>query len=239
MFKNVLLGFSLLCGFLLPNHINAFASQPPLAYSWQTGDSDASAIVMPPLPTGYTYASIDSVATDAAGNAVMVGYASNADYTAQIALAYRLAYGANMATQITLPPLPAGATHGWISSVAINADGNAVMVGRAYNSRAMETATSITPLAYRIEDGKTEAKLITTPDLPDEYPRGYLRSVAINDDGNAVMVGVFIRPYPLSVTKENFLPFACILTPGADIATQITTPLPANQRTRRDILRCN
>ena len=220
MFKNVLLGFSLLCGFLLPNHINAFSTQIPAVYSWETGDSDASAIVMPPLPDGYTRGNINSVAINAAGNAVMVGDAKNDDDTAQIPLAYSWTTGDAEATQITTP-LPTGYTYANISSVAINAAGNAVMVGGAQNT----DGSSRILLAYRLDNGATEATPITSLDMPAGYTYGSLNSVAINDDGNAVMVGnawKIDNDFPV-----DMIPLAYSWTTGAATATQITTDLPA------------
>ena len=221
MFKNVLLGFSLLCGFLLPNHINAFASQPPLAYSWQTGDSDASAIVMPPLPTGYTRGEIKSVATDAAGNAVMVGYAYKGDGT--LPLAYSWTNGDAEATQITTA-LPAECPRGSLVSVAINADGNAVMVGEASKTDHSDQI----PLAYSWTTGEAEATPITFPsDLPDGFPKPNLWSVAIDAAGNAVMVGTAQIP-----TEGRFLfkPIAYRLNKGVTRAEKITLPeLPVGE----------
>ena len=218
MFKNVLLGFSLLCGFLLPNHINAFAIQPPLAYSWEIGEPDASAIVIPPLPTGYTRGWIYSVAIDAAGNAVMVGYASSKDYTDRIPRAYSLASGAKIATLITLPDLPDGYPKGDLYSVAINAAGNAVMVGYASN----EDSTVQILLAYSWTAGAAAATQITTP-LPAGSTKGRLQSVAINAAGNAVMGG-----RARSTDGSAWIPMAYSWTAGAAEATQITLPdLPA------------
>ena len=217
MFKNVLLGFSLLCGFLLPNHINAYT---PLVYSWETGDSATSAIVMPPLPAGYTNGKIISVATDAAGNTVMVGQAYNADNTALIPLAYRLAYGATGATQISTP-FPAGYTNGWIGSVAINADGNAVMVGQAVSQIGSAGHSEGVPLAYRLDKTATEATPIT-PEFPDKYKKGILSSVAIDAAGNAVMVGY------TDTIDESAPIFAYSWETGDPAASQITTNLPTD-----------
>ena len=215
MFKNVLLSFSLLCGFLLPNHINAYSTRIPLVYSWETGDSDASAIVMPPLPTGYTRGGITSVATDAAGNAVMVGTAYNADGT--LPLAYSWTNGDAEATQITTA-LPAECPRGSLVSVAINADGNAVMVGGAKKA----DGTAQIPLAYSWTTGEAEATPITFPsDLPDGFPKPNLWSVAIDAAGNAVMVGTAQIP-----TEDYFLyrPIAYRLNKGVTRAEKITLP---------------
>ena len=216
MFKNVLLGFSLLCGFLLPNHINAYSTLIPTVYSWETGDSDASAIVMPPLPDGYTYGNINSVAINAAGNAVMVGDAENDDGTAQIPLAYSWTTGDAEATQITTP-LPTGYTYANISSVAINAAGNAVMVGWARNA----DFTAHILLAYSWTNGDTAATRITFPALPAGYEKGVLRSVAINDDGNAVMGGEAEND---DFTAQILLAYSW--TNGDTAATRITMPFP-------------
>ena len=222
MFKNVLLGFSLLCGFLLPNHINAFSTQIPAVYSWETGDSDASAIVMPPLPAGYTIGVITSVAINADGNAVMAGKAEKADFSDDIPIAYRLAYGETAATPITLPTLPDGYTSGSITSVAIDAAGNAIMVGHAGNAISPGSPPFL-PLAYSWTDGATEAKEITLPPLPGGTLAGILYSVAIDAAGNAVIVG----------EGDGAEMAAYKLVPGAIKATLITVAPPSGEKESR------
>jgi hypothetical protein len=168
------------------------APEYPLANQFSLGDSSSSVITMPPNFQGR----ILNLAIDPyRGTTIYVG--ENQDNSP---IVFR---GSVVSSAVAAVPLPSGIGNGIFTNVAIDSDGNAIIVGYG------QDPSSILPLIYRLSSGAREPVKIS---LPNENT-GELFSVVIAKNNTAIIGG--------ANTRDN-TPLILSLSSGATQATLVS-----------------
>ena len=154
-------------------------ARTPLAYSLSNGSSTPE-LLLSSLPEGVAECILYDAAIDSNGNAVFVGYADNGGPAFPIAFSYQK--GATAPTVI-LPTPPEELLVSLFQGVAMDGEGNAIIVGYGYDSNSIYY-----PLAYRLASQSNTPTLILST-LPPGFQNSRLFQVAMNKNGEAVMVG--------------------------------------------------
>ena len=185
--------------------------QLPLVYLLEDGNSTPT-LILSSAPDNFSQVFIKSVAMDSEGNALIIGYGTTG--FVQTPLIYRLSSGSTTPTLIW-SIAPSGFSNNFLESVAIDSNGNAIIVGRAEN-----LAGDQVPMIYTLASGSSTPILILS-NAAAGFTGNFLTDVAINSDGNALIIGygsdaLFVQS-PLIYRVLNNIPSASLVLSSGEV----------------------